>query len=76
MISAENFKMNRRSSNPQPTDDVELRVQLYVPKVDTSPIQLNYIDVTRSIQTYLDVLQEKRIDDFCNVVSKKHLSES
>ena len=45
----------------------EPRVQLYVPKELTFPIPLKYIDVTRSIYTDLDVMQEKRVDDHWNV---------
>ena len=52
------------------------RVQLYVPKEETFPIPLKYIDVTRSTHTDLDVLQEKRIYDYWNVESSKHLSDS
>ena len=52
----------------------EPRVQLYVPKEETFPIP--YIDVTRSTHTDLDVMQEKRIDDYWNVDSNKHLSDS
>ena len=37
---------------------VEPRVQLYVPKEETFPIPLKYIDVTRTTHTNLDVLQE------------------
>ena len=55
---------------------VEPRVQLYVPKEETFPIPLKYIDVTRSTHTDLDVLQEKRIDDYWNVDSNKHLPYS
>ena len=40
---------------------IEPRVQLFVPKEETSLIQLKYIDVTRSICTALDALQEKWI---------------
>ena len=54
----------------------EPRVQLYVPKEETFPIPLKYIDVTRSTHTDLDVLQEKLIDDNWNVDSGKHLSDS
>ena len=54
----------------------EPRVQLYVPKEETFPIPLKHIDVTRSSQTDLDVLQEKRTDDFWNVDSNRHLSDS
>ena len=54
----------------------EPRVQLYVPKEETFPIPLKDIDVTRSTYTDLDVLQEKRIDDYWNVDSSRHLSNS
>ena len=62
----------------------EPRVQLYVPKEETFPIPLRYIyiyiykyfDVTRSTHADLDVLQESRIDDYWNVDSNRHLSNS
>ena len=54
----------------------EPRVQLYVPKEETFPTPLKYIDVPRSTHTDLDVLQEKRIDDYWNVDSGTHLSNS
>ena len=38
---------------------VEPRVQLYVPKEETFPIPLKYIDVTGTTHTNLNVLQEK-----------------
>ena len=44
---------------------VEPRVQLYVPKEDTFPAPLIYVDVTT--HTNPDVLQESRIDDYWNV---------
>ena len=37
---------------------VETRVQLHVPKEESFPIPLKYIDVTRTTQTNLDVLPE------------------
>ena len=40
---------------------VEPRVQLDVPKAETFPIPLKYIDVTRTTYTNLDVMQESRI---------------
>ena len=55
---------------------IEPRVQLYVPKEETFPIPLKYIDVTRSSFTNLDVLQEKRIDDNWNVNANQRLSDS
>ena len=54
----------------------EPRVQVYVPKEETFPIPLKCIDVTRSAHTDLDVMQEKRTDDYRNVDSNKHLSDS
>ena len=46
---------------------IEPRVQLYVLKEEPFHIPLKYIDVGRSTHTDLDVMQEKRIDDNCNV---------
>ena len=54
----------------------EPRVQLYVPKEETFPIPLKYIDVTRSPHTDLDVMQEKRVDDYWKVDSNRSLSDS
>ena len=51
----------------------ELRVQLHVPKEQTFLIPLKYTDVTRSTHTDLDVLQERRIDDYWNVDSSKQM---
>ena len=39
-------------------------------------IPLKYFHVIRSTQTDLDVLQEKRIDDYWNVDSNRHVSDS
>ena len=46
---------------------VEPRVQLYSPREESFPIPLQYIDVTRTTHTNLDVKQEKRIDDYWNM---------
>ena len=54
----------------------EPRVQLCVPKEETFPFPLKYIDVTWSTHTDLDVMQEKKIDYYWNVESCKHLSDS
>ena len=40
------------------------RVKLYMPKEETFPVPLKYIDVTRTTDVSLDVLLEKRIDDY------------
>ena len=47
-----------------------------MPKEETFPIPVKYIDVTRSTNTDLDVRQEQKIDDYWNVNSSKHLSDS
>ena len=54
----------------------EPRVQLFVPNEETFPIPLKYIDVTRTTLTSLDVLQEKRINDYWNVDMDRTLSGS
>ena len=54
----------------------EPRIQLYVPKEETFAIPLKYVDVIGSTHTDLDVSQEKRIDDYWNVDSSRHLSNS
>ena len=43
---------------------VEPRVKLYSPREESFPIPLKYIDVSRTTQTNLDVMLERRIDDF------------
>ena len=54
----------------------ELQVQLYLPKEETFPVPLKHIDVSRFTHTDLDVLPEKKIDDYWNADSSKHLSDS
>ena len=56
-------------------DHIELRVQLYVPNKETFPVPLEYFDVARSTNTNLDVMQEKRIDDYWNVDENRGLSD-
>ena len=53
---------------------VEPRVQLCVPKEETFPIPLKYIDVTRT--THTNLLQESRIDNHWNVDVDRSLSDS
>ena len=53
---------------------LEPRVQLCVPKEESFSIPLKYIDVTRSTHTDLDVMQEKRIDNYRNVDVNRSLS--
>ena len=42
------------------------RRRLYVPRGESFPIPLRYIDVTRATSTDLDVMLERRIDDYWN----------
>ena len=43
---------------------VEPRVKLYSPREESFPIPLRYIDVTRATSTTLDVMLERRMDDY------------
>ena len=53
---------------------VEPRVKLYSPREESFPIPLKYIDVSRTIHANLDVLQERRIDDYWNIDGSRDLS--
>ena len=55
---------------------VEPRVKLYSPREESFPIPLKYIDVSRTTHTNLDVMQERRIDDYWNVDGSRDLSGS
>ena len=55
---------------------IEPRGQLQVPKEETFPVPLKYIEVTRTTYTNLDVLQEERADDNWNVDVNRSLSDS
>ena len=55
------------SGNSRYRHHVEPRVKLYSPREESFPIPLKYIDVSRTTHTNLDVVQEKRIDDYWNV---------
>ena len=52
------------------------RGKLYMPREESFPIPLKYIDVTRTTCTSLDVLLEKNIEDYWNVDGEKELSET
>ena len=43
---------------------VEPRVKLYSPREESFSIPLKYIDVSRTTRANLDVMQERRIDDY------------
>ena len=55
---------------------VEPRVKLHSPREESFPIPLKYIDVSRTTQTNLDVMQESRIDDYWNIDGSRDLSDS
>ena len=55
---------------------VEPRVKLYSPREESFPVPLKYINVSRTTQTYLDVMQESRIDDYWNIDGSRDLSGS
>ena len=50
---------------------VEPRVKLYVPREESFPIPLKYIDVARTTHTSQDMLLEKHIHDYWNVDDEK-----
>ena len=52
------------------------RVKLCVPKEESYPIPMKYIDVTRMTHTLLDVLLEKQIEDYWNVDGENELSDA
>ena len=54
---------------------MEPRVKLYMPKEESFPIPLKYIDVSRTTHTNLDVMQESRIDDYWNIDGSRNLSD-
>ena len=43
---------------------------MYVPREETFPVPMKYIDVTRTTCTSLDVLLEKHIEVYWNVEKK------
>ena len=55
---------------------VEPRVKLYSPREESLPIPLKYIDASRTTRTNLDVMQERRIDDYWNIDGSRDLSDS
>ena len=55
---------------------VEPRVKLHSPTEESFTIPLKYIDVSRTAQRNLDVMQESRIDDYWNTDGSRDLSDS
>ena len=52
------------------------RVKLYSPREESFPIPLKFVDVFRTTRTNLDVMQERRIDDYWNIYGSRDLSAS
>ena len=55
---------------------VEPRVKLYSPREESFLVPLKYIDVSRTARTILDVMLERRIDDYWNIDGSRDLSDS
>ena len=55
---------------------VEPRVKLGSPREESIPVPLKYIDVSRTTQTNLEVMQERRIDAYWNIDGSRDLSDS
>ena len=64
------------SGNFKNRHHVEPRVKLYSPREESFPIPLTYIDVSRTTRTNLDVMLERRIDDYWNIDGSRDLSDS
>ena len=55
---------------------VEHRVKLHVPTPESFPIPLKDIDFTRTFDSTLDVMPEKRVEDYWNVDGERELSDA
>ena len=55
---------------------VEPRVKLHSLREESFLFPLKYIDVTRTTQTNLDVVQDGRIDDYWNIDGSRDSSDS
>ena len=64
------------SGNFKNRHHVEPRVKLYLPREESFPVPLKYIDVSRTTHTNLDVMQESRIDDYWDIDGSRDLSDS
>ena len=59
-----------------PRHHVEPRGKLYSPREESFRIPLKHIDVSRTTHTNLDVMQERRIDDYWNIDGRRDMSDS
>ena len=64
------------SGNFKNCHHVEPRVKLYSPREEPFPIPLKYIDVSRTTRTNMDVMLERRIDDYWKIDGSRDLSGS
>ena len=55
---------------------MEPRVKLYMSREESFPVPLKYIEVTRTTETTLDVMSEKKMDDYWNVDGDRELSDT
>ena len=55
---------------------VEPGVKFYSPREESFPTPLKYIDVSGTTHTNLDVMQERRIEDYWNIYGSRDLSDS
>ena len=61
-------------SLPPPHDSLPVAGEA-IHDLESFPIPLKYIDVSRSTHTNLDVKQERRIDDYWNIAGSRDLSD-
>ena len=54
---------------------VEPRVKLYSPREESFSSPLKDIDVSRTTRRNLNVMQERRIDDYCNIDGSRDLAD-
>ena len=52
-----------------------VEVKLYFSREESFPNPQKYIDASRTTKTNLDVMQERRIDDYCNIDGSRDMSD-
>ena len=55
---------------------MEPRIKLHVPREESFPFPLKYIDVTRNTSTSLVAMMEKKIDDYWNMDGDREMSDT
>ena len=69
-------KLKVTSGLTEESHHVEPRVKLYVPREESFPIPMKYIDVTWTTYTSVDVLLEKNVEDYWNVDGEREIVRS